>query len=85
MIGVRRAGIIIALTSSLATIASAQIKQVEPVGALKGHNSNAPVDVQADRIEVQDRADRAVFTGKDRKSTRLNSSHYSRSRMPSSA
>jgi lipopolysaccharide export system protein LptA len=31
--------------------------------ALKGHNSDAPVDVAADRIEVQDRADRAVFSG----------------------
>jgi lipopolysaccharide export system protein LptA len=31
--------------------------------ALKGHNSNAPVDVAADRIEVQDRADRAFFSG----------------------
>jgi len=31
--------------------------------ALKGHNSNAPVDVDADRIEVQDRSDRAIFAG----------------------
>jgi lipopolysaccharide export system protein LptA len=31
--------------------------------ALKGHDSDAPVDVAADRIEVQDRADRAIFTG----------------------
>ena len=31
--------------------------------ALKGHNSNAPVDVGADRIEVQDRANRAMLTG----------------------
>lgn len=31
--------------------------------ALKGHNANAPVDVAADRIEVQDRANRAVFAG----------------------
>jgi len=31
--------------------------------ALKGHNANAPVDVDADRIEVQDRSDRAVFAG----------------------
>ena len=31
--------------------------------ALKGHNSEAPVDVDADRIEVQDRADRAIFAG----------------------
>src|SRR5206468_3629150 len=36
---------------------------VQPVSALKGHNSNAPVDVQADRLEVQDRADRAIFAG----------------------
>lgn len=33
------------------------------VSALKGHDSNAPVDVDADRIEVQDRADRALFSG----------------------
>jgi lipopolysaccharide export system protein LptA len=33
------------------------------VSALRGHNSNAPVDVAADRIEVQDRSDRAVFSG----------------------
>lgn len=31
--------------------------------ALRGHNANAPVDVAADRIEVQDRADRAYFVG----------------------
>ena len=34
-----------------------------PVSALKGHNPDAPIDVAADRIEVQDRADRAVFAG----------------------
>jgi len=28
-----------------------------------GFNSNAPVDIQSDRIEVQDRADRAIFSG----------------------
>jgi lipopolysaccharide export system protein LptA len=44
---------------SLAAIASAQ----GPVSALKGHNANAPVDVTSDRIEVQDRADRAIFAG----------------------
>lgn len=31
--------------------------------ALEGHNSNAPVDVAADRIEVQDRSDRVVISG----------------------
>ncbi|HEX2624160.1 MAG TPA: LptA/OstA family protein [Sphingomicrobium sp.] len=35
----------------------------EPVSALKGHDSNQPVDVSAQRIEVQDRADRAIFAG----------------------
>ena len=27
------------------------------------HNTNAPIDVSADRIEVQDRADRAIWSG----------------------
>lgn len=35
----------------------------QAVSALKGHNSNAPVDVAADRIELQDRADRAIMSG----------------------
>jgi lipopolysaccharide export system protein LptA len=54
-----------ALTSAglLTTAALAQQKQEQPVSALKGHDRNAPVDVSADRIEVQDRADRAIFAG----------------------
>jgi lipopolysaccharide export system protein LptA len=71
MIVVRKTGIILALAGSAAmalagfaaTAAFAQVKQEQPISALKGHNSNAPVDVSADRIEVQDRADRAVFVG----------------------
>ena len=35
----------------------------EPVSALNGHNSDAPIDLTADRLEVQDRADRAMFSG----------------------
>jgi lipopolysaccharide export system protein LptA len=31
--------------------------------ALQTLNTNAPVDVAADRIEVQDRSDRAIFSG----------------------
>lgn len=50
-----------ALLASLAVAAAAFAQQ--PVSALRGHDSNAPVDVAADRIEVQDRADRAVFAG----------------------
>jgi lipopolysaccharide export system protein LptA len=56
-------GIIFAVAGLAATAALAQVKQEQPVSALKGHNSNAPVDVTADRIEVQDRADRAIFAG----------------------
>jgi lipopolysaccharide export system protein LptA len=46
---------LIALALLIAAPAGAQ--------ALKGHNANAPVDFEADRIEVQDRADRAVLAG----------------------
>lgn len=46
------------------TLGGAAIAQsTGQVSALKGHDSNAPVDVDADRIEVQERADRAVFAG----------------------
>jgi len=45
-----------------ATLGSLALAQ-QPVSALKGHNPDAPIDVAADRIEVQDRSDRAVFTG----------------------
>ena len=63
MIAVHKIGIILAVTAIVASAAMAQVRQQQPVSALKGHNTNAPVDVQADRIEVQDRADRAVFSG----------------------
>jgi lipopolysaccharide export system protein LptA len=62
MMCVRAIGIILATTVLSATAALAQQKQ-DAVSALKGHDSNAPVDVTADRIEVQDRADRAIFSG----------------------
>lgn len=44
---------------SIGSMATAQ----GAVSALKGHNANAPIDVASDRIEVQDRADRAIFSG----------------------
>lgn len=47
--------LLLPLLLALATTASAQ--------SLRSHNTNAPVDVEADRIEVQDRQDRAVFSG----------------------
>jgi lipopolysaccharide export system protein LptA len=53
------------LSAVLAAIAGAgaMAQAQEPVSALAGHNSNAPIDVESDRIEVQDRADRAIFAG----------------------
>jgi lipopolysaccharide export system protein LptA len=53
------------LVASAATAAAlvALAPALSQTSALKGHNSNAPVDVAADRIEVQDRADRAIFSG----------------------
>lgn len=57
-----------ALAAGLAALACVQIGAGPAAGqgatsALRGHNTNAPVDVAADRIEVQDRADRAIFSG----------------------
>ena len=59
-----RTGIILA-TLALALGGSSALGQPQrqPDSALRGHDSNAPVDVTADRIEVQDRADRAIFAG----------------------
>lgn len=44
------------LAATLAAPASSQ-------SALQGLNSGGPINVEADRIEVQDRADRAIFAG----------------------
>ena len=51
------------LSFAVAAAAVALAPALAQTSALKGHNSNAPVDVAADRIEVQDRADRAIFSG----------------------
>ena len=65
MKGVRATGIIFAASVAMTLAGSAAVGQSQQSGmsALKGHNSNAPVDVTAERIEVQDRADRAIFAG----------------------
>jgi len=61
MIDMRSFAIILSFATVSATTAPAQ--QKAPVSALKGHNSDAPVDISAERLEVQDRADRAIFVG----------------------
>ena len=63
MMHMRLFGIILATAALAATAAWAQVKQEQPTSALKGHNTDAPIDVNSDRIEVQERADRAVFSG----------------------
>ena len=50
---VHKAGIILAMSFLATTAAFGQVQQQSSVSALKGHNTNAPVDVSADRIEVR--------------------------------
>ena len=60
----RPTGIILAMFAlAVGTSGALGQSQRQPPSALKGHDSNAPVDVTADRIEVQDRSDRAIFAG----------------------
>jgi lipopolysaccharide export system protein LptA len=47
----------------LLSLAWAVPAAAQAVSALKGHDTHAPVDVAADRIEVQDNANRAIFSG----------------------
>ena len=61
MTAMRRHALLLCAATMLAGAALAQ--SADPVSALKGHDSDAPIDVAADRIEVQDRADRAIFAG----------------------
>jgi lipopolysaccharide export system protein LptA len=55
--------LLLLLVASLALPVAAAAVAQEPVSALKGHNSDAPIDLTADRLEVQERADRAMFSG----------------------
>jgi lipopolysaccharide export system protein LptA len=66
MSAMQRRGTILATTLAagvLAATAALAQQPSGPVSALKGHDTNAPVDVSSQRLEVQDRADRAVFVG----------------------
>jgi lipopolysaccharide export system protein LptA len=62
MMGMRRA---LPILSAILGLAGSAVyaQNNQPVSALKGHDSNAPVDINAARIEVQERADRAIFAG----------------------
>ncbi|MDB5698286.1 MAG: OstA family protein [Alphaproteobacteria bacterium] len=54
---------LLACAAALGLATTAAAPAIGQTSALRGHNSDAPVAVSADRIEVQDRADRAVFSG----------------------
>ena len=59
----RRTGFTLLAAAALSAAAAGLAQAQQPVSALKGHNSDAPIDLQADRLEVQDRSDRAIFAG----------------------
>lgn len=66
MRAMRRHALMFSAAAALAGAALTQgalAQSADPVSALRGHDSSAPIDVSADRIEVQDRADRAIFSG----------------------
>jgi lipopolysaccharide export system protein LptA len=46
-----------------ALVALAAPLSAQGFSALKGHDSNAPIDISSDHLEVQDRADRAIWVG----------------------
>jgi lipopolysaccharide export system protein LptA len=56
------AGVLAAAMPSSAAAPAAK-RGTCPQSALKGHNSDAPVDWNAERIEVQDQQGRAILTG----------------------
>jgi lipopolysaccharide export system protein LptA len=62
MMAMRRLSILLAAAAA-AVGAAGLANAADPVSALKGHDSSAPIDVNADRLEVQDRSDRAIFAG----------------------
>jgi len=59
----RRSLILAIFGSSLGLGLALTIDRAADAQVLRGHDSSAPVDFAADRIEVQDRADRVVVSG----------------------
>jgi lipopolysaccharide export system protein LptA len=55
---IRAAGLAFVCMLGCGTVAA------QGVSALRGHNADAPADISADRIELQERSNRAVFSGR---------------------
>ena len=63
MINMKSKRLLIIAALATAVLGSGLAQAQNGVSALKGHDSTAPIDVDAARLEAQDRADRAIFSG----------------------
>ena len=63
MIVMKSKRLLFAVTVATALLGAGFAHAQSGVSALKGHDSRAPIDVDAARLEAQDRADRAIFSG----------------------
>ena len=63
MINMKSKRLLIIAALATAALGSGLAQAQNGVSALKGHDSKAPIDVDAARLEAQDRADRAIFSG----------------------
>ena len=63
MIVMKSKRLLFAVTVATTLLGAGFAQAQSGVSALKGHDSKAPIDVDAARLEAQDRADRAIFSG----------------------
>jgi lipopolysaccharide export system protein LptA len=56
--------LVLATACAATAVAAGTPASAQGLSALRGHNADAPADISADRIELQERADRAVFSGR---------------------
>ena len=63
MINMKSKSLLIVAVLATAMLGAGLAQAQSGVSALKGHDSKAPIDVDAARLEAQDRADRAIFSG----------------------
>ena len=63
MMDMKSKSLIIIAALATAVLGGGLAQAQNGVSALKGHDSKAPIDVDAARLEAQDRTDRAIFSG----------------------
>ena len=79
------AGIRVLCSNSSRAVMDELVPQFERASGHKVSVSYDPAKIMLSRIQGGETADLAILGAGDRKSTRLNSSHIQKSRMPSSA